>query len=133
MGDEDDRLVQRAPQREQIVVQAKPRDFVERRERLVHQKNIRVGDEGPRQRDPHLHAAGQFTRESVGKFGESDLCKHVGDPPVRLSCGRIGKLQRQSNVIAHGRPRHQRGLLEHKAYGMPPIRFARLMGDVHRA
>ena len=75
MGDEDDRLAQLAPQREQIVVEAEARDLVERRERLVHQKNIRIGDERPRQRDPHLHAAGQFAREGVGKFGEPDLCQ----------------------------------------------------------
>ncbi len=52
MGDEDDGLAQVAPQRQQIVVEAKAGDLVQRRERLVHQQDVRVGDQRARQRQP---------------------------------------------------------------------------------
>src|SRR5215831_3786484 len=40
MGDEDDGLAQRLPERQQVVVEAKARDLVERGERLVHQQEL---------------------------------------------------------------------------------------------
>ena len=121
MGDEDDGLVQLAPQIKQIVIEPKARDLVERRERLVQQENIRVGDERARQRDPHLHTAGQFTGVCIGKFGKTDLRQRLLDAAVGFSRRRVRKFQRQANVVAHACPRHQRRLLKHKADGMPPI------------
>ena len=84
MGDEDDGLLQVAPQLQQVVVEPKARDLVERRERLVHQQNVRIGDERARQRDPHLHAAGQFARIAVGEFGEADVRQRFQDLRVGL-------------------------------------------------
>jgi hypothetical protein len=82
MGDEDDGLAQIAPQRQQIVIEPKPRDLVERRERLVHQQDVRIDDQRPRQRHPHLHAAGQFARIRFGKFGQSHLRQRLADACV---------------------------------------------------
>ena len=71
---------------EQIVVEPEARDLVERGERLVQQQNIRIGDQRARQRNPHLHAAGQFARIGIGKFGEPDLRQRLLDAAVRLNC-----------------------------------------------
>ena len=133
MGDEDDGLVQLAPQIKQIVVEPKARDLVERRERLVQQQDIRVGDERARQRDPHLHAAGQFTGICIGKFGKAYLRQRLLDAPVGVGRRCVRKLQGQAHVLAHACPRHQRRLLKHKTDGMPPIRPRCVMGNVHRA
>src|SRR6202040_1165060 len=43
MGDENDGLAHRLPERQQIVVEAKACDLVERGERLVHQQEFRLG------------------------------------------------------------------------------------------
>ena len=89
MGDENDGLVQLAPQIKQIVVEPKARDLVERRERLVQQQNIRVGDERARQRDPHLHAAGQFAGVGIGKFGKPYLLQCLRDAAVGVDRRRM--------------------------------------------
>jgi hypothetical protein len=67
VGDEDHGLVQLAPQRQQVVVEAEAGDLVECRERLVHQQDVGIGDQRARQRHPHLHAARQFAWECIGK------------------------------------------------------------------
>jgi hypothetical protein len=46
------------PQRQQIVVELEAGDLVERGERLVHQQQLRLGDQCARDRGAHLHAAG---------------------------------------------------------------------------
>src|SRR5262249_1055531 len=43
MGDEHDGLAQRLPEHQQVVIEAKARDLVERGERLVHQQELRLG------------------------------------------------------------------------------------------
>ena len=96
MGDEDDGLVQLAPQLEQIVVEPKARDLVERRERLVQQQNIRVGDERARQRDPHLHAAGQFARDMHRQIRQD---RPAPAPP---RCGRRHRPPAHAQVSAAG-------------------------------
>ena len=118
MRDEDDGLAQIAPQRQQIVVEPEAGDLVERGERFVHQENIRIGDQRARQRDPHLHAAGQFARIGVGEFGQPDLRQRFADARVRLGGRHMRQFQRQPYIPAHAGPRHQRRLLKHKADGM---------------
>src|SRR5258708_12299743 len=54
MGDEHDRLAQRLPERQQVVVQAKARDLVERGERLVPQQEL------PPRDDPPAHPRAHF-------------------------------------------------------------------------
>ena len=72
---------------EQIVVEPETGDLVKRGERLVHQKNIGIGDQRARQRNPHLHAAGQFARIGIGKFGKPDLRQRLLDARIRLRAG----------------------------------------------
>ena len=65
VGDENDALDRQlavAPQLEKIGAQGFGREHVERRERLIHQKNIGMDDESARKTDALAHAAGQFAR-----------------------------------------------------------------------
>src|SRR5262245_31226377 len=72
MGDEDDGLAQRLPERQEVVVEAKARDLVERGERLVHQQERRLGDERARDRGAHLHPARELARITLREAGKSD-------------------------------------------------------------
>src|SRR5258708_14356783 len=57
MGDEHDRLAQRLPERQQVVVQAKARDLVERGERLAPPQDPRLPDHPPGDPGPPFHTA----------------------------------------------------------------------------
>src|SRR5262249_57683055 len=63
---------QRLPERQQVVVEAKAGDLVERGKRLVHQQERRLGDERARDRGAHLHPARELARITLRKAGKSD-------------------------------------------------------------
>src|SRR5260221_9797579 len=65
MGDEHDRLAQRLPERQQMVVEAKARDLVERGERLVPQQEPRLGHERPGDRGAHFPAPPEPARVAL--------------------------------------------------------------------
>ena len=134
MGDEDDGLAQVAPQRQQIVVEPEAGDLVERRERLVHQQNIGIGDQRARQRHPHLHAAGQFARIGIGEIRQA---RPAPAPRRRAPSACVGRrmreLQRQAHIFAHAGPRHQRRLLKHEADRMRPCAAPARWATLHRA
>ena len=75
MGDEDHRAPQLLPDRQEIVVEPKTCDFIERGERLIHQQQLRLGDERARNRGAHFHAARKFAREGSSKIREPDAIK----------------------------------------------------------
>src|SRR4051794_112446 len=118
MRDEDDGLAEPAPQREQIIVEAEARDFVERRERLIHQEDIRVGDERTRQRHPHLHAARELARKGVGEIAKPHARQRLVGTRARFRLRNACELQRQSHVLAYAGPGHQGRLLKHEADAM---------------
>src|SRR6201993_1891269 len=71
MGDEHDGLAQRLPERQQVVVEAKARDLVERRERLPPQQERRLGDERAGDRGAHLHPTRELARIALREAGKS--------------------------------------------------------------
>jgi hypothetical protein len=125
MGDEHDRVADRAPQRNEVVIELEARDLVERRERLIHQQQGRVGDEPARDRNPHLHAAGEFARIGVAKLGEADLLQRPDDALSRDIGRDAGERERQRDIVRHRAPRHQGRLLEHEADRKPVAPRAR--------
>ena len=105
MGDENDRRIEFAFERDEIVVKLDARDFVQRGERLVHQEDRRPRDESAGDRDAHLHAAGQFARIGLFEAGETDLRQHLFDAgraeAFETPASRNGS-QTLSNTFAHG-------------------------------
>ncbi len=95
------------------VVEPLAREFVERAERFVHQQQVRRGDERPRDRRAHLHAAGELARQLAGESGEADESERRGDVAVGRFAGDAGKIERQPHVRVDARPGHQRRRLEH--------------------
>src|SRR5262245_35108644 len=75
LGDEDHGRSQRLPELEQVVVEAKARDLVERRKGLIHQEQLRLRDEGTGDRGAHLHAARELARIALREGGQTDTRK----------------------------------------------------------
>src|SRR5262245_5127617 len=115
MGDEDHRGAERLPGREQVIVELEAGDLVERGEWLVHQEQLWPRHQGARDRHAHSHAAGQLTRKGFGEIGEPDAGERLANRPLRSATADAGELERQIDVAEHGRPRHQRRLLEYEA------------------
>ena len=69
VGDEHDGLGEAAGQGAEFALQFGAGDGVERAERLVHEKNWRVGSEGAGDADALALAAGEFTGAARGEFG----------------------------------------------------------------
>src|SRR5579883_1550289 len=115
MGDEDDRLTPPGPDVEELHAKLLPRHGVERRERLVHQQELRVVDEGTADGDPLLHAA----RELVGSRALEPSQADQIDEPVRLlhvvAYPPAEHLDRKEDIVEHCSPRQQHGALEHHA------------------
>ncbi len=115
MRDEDNRRAGRLPHLQQIVIELETRDPIERGERLVHQEELRLGDERARNRDPHAHAAGQFARKGLREFAETDTVERRPDSLRNARRRHAFKHERQRYIVGHAGPGHQRRVLEDKA------------------
>ncbi len=62
---------------QQVVVELEAGDLVERGEGLVHQQQLRLGDQRAGDRDAHLHAAGQFARIARAKSRKADAGQRI--------------------------------------------------------
>ena len=110
--DEDDRRAGLLPDAEQLHVQALAGHLVERAERLVHQQQRRRERERARDRDALLHAARELPRVVVLEPGELDELEHLLDPLGALGAAPAEHLERQRDVLRHGAPVVEHGVLE---------------------
>ena len=115
VGDEDDALPVGAPELEQLVLHERARLHVERRERLVHEEDLRVEDEHLRERDALSHAARELVGVAVAEAGEA----HAREPVLALRAGGgpvlAAELEARRHVVEGAAPGHQRLGLEHVA------------------
>src|SRR5437588_541289 len=111
--DEEDGLPDPLLQRQQLVLELAADERVERRERLVHEQDVRIGRDRPREPDALLHAAGELAAIALGPLREPDERELlVDDAPALL--GRVApQLEPEADVVAHRSPRQQAELLEH--------------------
>ena len=72
MGDEDDRLARARELHREIFAEHQPRLFVERGERLVHQQDLGLQRERPRQLRALFHAARELARVVIAKRVQTD-------------------------------------------------------------
>ena len=90
---------------QQIVVELEAGDLVERGEWLVHQQQLRLGDQRAGDRDAHLHAAGQFARIGAARTRRSPTRSSAAStrvaPPVASSAVEI---ERQQHVVERRSP-----------------------------
>src|SRR5450755_157561 len=115
MGHEDDGLAGRSPDPQQFIAHGHAGLFVERGERLVHQQYRRILHQAARDRDPLLHAAGQFMRMTFAEAVETHELQGFFRLDAALFSGNAAQRQRKFDVLFGGQPRKQARLLEHHA------------------
>ncbi len=108
-----DRQLAVAPQLEEIGAQRLRREHVERRERLVHQQDIRMNDQRAGKADALAHAAGELAR--IGGFVavEADEIDRRQRALADFHFGKAERLEAELDVFQHRQPGKQRERLEH--------------------
>ena len=87
---------------------------VERRERLVEQKELRLHDQRARDIDALAHPAGKLVRVVIGKTGEADQFDQGQRPLPALGLGEPAlQVETVHHVFAHGAPGKQAVVLKH--------------------
>ena len=115
MRDEQCRLLKFGRQRLELILELQADERIQRRERLVHQQDFRIGSQGPRDAHALLHAAGQFLRKAVLVADQSDQFQCVvGDRPAP-GFRNAPDFERVGHIFTHGPMREQGDVLEHHA------------------
>jgi hypothetical protein len=96
-----------------MLVQARPREGVERRERLVEEQHLRGGHEGAGDGDALLLPARQLPRPAAGVVGQPDLGERALDAHPPLGGAQLAEAE--TDVVGDGEPRQEPRLLEHDA------------------
>src|SRR5471030_1610966 len=112
VGDEHHRLALGRPQFEQFVFHQLSRLHVERRKRLVHEQDLRIQDEGLRQRYALAHAARQLVRIAAAEAAQAHALEPIIAAFDCFSPRHTAKLQTNNDVVERTAPGHQRLGLE---------------------
>ena len=115
MGDEDDGDAGLAPEPQHVVIEFLPGNLVERGERLVHQQQLGPGHQRAGDRNPHLHAARELARISVGEIGQPNGGQRRHDGRGGVALAQAPQAKRQEDIAEHRLPGHQRRLLKDEA------------------
>ena len=113
--DEDYRLAGLFPDSEQVFVQLLAGELVERRKRLVHQKDVGVQRERPCDADSLLHAAAELRRMMVGEARKSDKLEHLQSAFLALGFRELDDLERELDVLLNRPPFVENRALEDHA------------------
>ena len=108
-----DRQLPLAPEIEKIVAQRLGGENVERRERLVHQQDVGMNDQRPRESNTLAHAAGELARIRGLEPVEADEIDGLQRAAARLRVGMAERLESELHVLEHRQPGKQREALKH--------------------
>ena len=111
----DDGLAAFAPDPQHLQVHLFPGEGVERAERLVHQDQFWIVDEGAGNRRALLHSARQLLRILVFIAGKPDEVEEIARPGPGCRHRQTDDLGRQQHVVEYGPPFQQQRLLKHHA------------------
>ena len=120
VGDEDDGLLQKVLQTQELVLHLAADQRVERGERLVEEPELRA--DGERAGDAHalLLAAGKLLRQILLAPAEPDELDHLARALLALVARDALDLEREGDVAEHREMRQQREMLEHHAHAVAP-------------
>ena len=119
VGDEEHVELRLPPDPLQLVVHQVAGHGVEGAERLVHEQHVGLLGQRPGQGHPLAHATGQLVGLLVDEAARGAPARAARPPGVLRSAARhAAQPQGQLDVLAHGQPREERGLLEHQG-GLP--------------
>ena len=118
VGDEQHRDPVRRPHVQQQVLELGAGLGVDRRERLVHQQDLGLVRQRPRDRGSLLHAAGELPRELANVVAEPDRRQRLGGHAHALGLLDALRLERHGHVVEQVEPRQQRPavVLEHQRH-----------------
>ena len=97
----------------QLLAHLDPQERVERRERLVQQQHLRVGDQRARQGDALLLPARELGRQPLGILLHVHALEHPLGLPPPLGLLDAAHVQAEGDVVDAGEMREQRVGLEH--------------------
>ncbi len=97
-----------------------PERAVERAERLIHQKDVRLDDHRTRQSHALLLAAGEFADRAAIKPLELQHGQYLGHPTVYLRSRQPARFQAIGDVLEHAHVREQGVVLEDHAHVANP-------------
>ena len=101
------------PQLQQFAAQVLGGKHVERGERLVHEKDFRLDDQGARKADPLPHAAGEFLGIGCLKAVQAHRIQHLHAAVMALGGRHAAGLQRSFHIFQHRQPGKERKALKH--------------------
>ena len=116
VGDHQDRFDRNAPflpEVEQVGAQGFRGQHVERRERLVHQQNLRLHDQRAGEADALAHAAGKLLRIGGFEAVETDDVDRLQRAFARFVGRDALRPEPDFDVVEHRKPGEQREALEH--------------------
>src|SRR5215472_2013580 len=115
MGYEQDGLAALLPDAHQLGLHDLAGLRVERRERLVHEENIRIDRKRAREVDALAHAAGELARMVALEAFEPDQLQQFERAAAGRRIGAACDLRPDHRVVEHGAPRQQVVGLEYEA------------------
>src|SRR5579871_3292948 len=86
---------------------------IQRPERLVHEQDLRLDDQGSHQGCALPHASRQRRRIDIFETLQAGLIDAGCDPFLAFALGHAGKLQAIADIVGHGSPGKQRIALEY--------------------
>ncbi len=116
------REVARVPEIVDLAAQIFSGEHVKRAERLVEKEQFRIDDEGTREANALLHAAGQFLRIGTFEPVETDDVDRFESSLRAFRTSDTLRLETEFDVFKYGQPRQQRkGLEDHRNVGVRPM------------
>ena len=123
MSDEQHCFLRLRPDLQQLLLHGFAGLRVERRERLVHQQDLRIHHQRACKVHALLHAARQLVGIVVLEAGKADHRDEMRRAFLGLAPADIEAFQPVEDVVEHGPPRQQRGVLEHHGAVRPRLRY----------
>ncbi len=130
VGDVDEADLELTLQALELLAHLHAQERVERRQRLVEQKDGRLHDQSARQRDPLLLPARKLRRQARGVVGHAHEIEKLARSSMPLGLRHASHLQAEGDVVEGAQMREQRIALEHHGGAAPGGRQAR---DIHVA
>ena len=111
--DVDEGRAEAAVQLDQLGARLHTQFRVQVRERLVHQENLRLANDGATKRDALPLPAGQLLGLALQQVTDLQDVRGLLDALVDLLLGRLAQLQPKRHIVVHAHVRVERVRLEH--------------------
>jgi hypothetical protein len=133
VGDEQDAPRLGAEQGDRPFLQLRPRDRVQRRERLVQQQHRARGQQRPGERDPLAHAARQLVRARGRELLQAEAVEEFPRAAARFAAANAPQFERKPGIVERRAPGQQQISLRHQCAPRKPVGRGGSPFDGHHA